>query len=781
MSKKRQGENNMTEQELREIKAAETKNAQFDPPKPPGFSWGKVISILSASLITGSLGAVLSISFGALIFSKDLSGYLSTGIGVTLFGSCVMGILCAFASSFPNSVTIVQDVPAAIVAVSASAVFARASQISGPDSAFATTVLLISISSACVGIFFIMLGRLKQGNLVRYIPFPVIGGFLAGTGWLLFSGGINLMSDIPMTLSSLGTLFESAIFIRWGPGFIFAAALVAMQRRFTHFMVMPAMLILAAAFFYLLLPITGTSFEKAGQMGLLLGPFKEGGLWKPITFSLLKQADYGIILSQFWSIVTIAIVSAVALLLYASGLELVARRDTDLNRELQVGGLANIFAALVGSPPGYTSVSLSTLGYKFCPDSRIVGMGSACLCGSVLVFGTSLLACFPKPIIGGMVVFLGISLLYEWLYESFFSLPWHDYLLILVILVVIGKYSFLQGVIVGLIISVVLFVINYSRINMVRNSLSGADYQSNVDRNPVERALLVRKGSQIMILKLQGYIFFGTANKLVNQISDRLGNKALTRLEFVLLDFSMVTGVDSSALNRLTRMKQIAEVSNFFLIFTHISAGLTHQFQKYGLTQTEQKIKIFPDLDHGVEWCENRILDDETALARQEDKTLLERQTETFHQAVLESMCRMEMLSDRFDSVVCDMLDYFVKRELSDNHILINQGEDSTGLYFIESGEVTARFEPEPGKAVRLRTMRSGTVVGELGMYQKKPASATIISKGECTLWHLTEENLERLEKEKPEIATAFHKYMAHLLCSRLSDTNRILQKHLYE
>jgi SulP family sulfate permease len=744
--------------------------------KTPSSS-AKLLSAMSAGLISGTLIIVIAMSFAALIFSKNLSGYVSNGIGFTLYGAFVMGIVVSFTSSFSGSMACPQDAPAAILAVAAAAVFAQASITADPARAFMTTVAMISTCSVLVGLFFILMGLFKLGNLVRYFPFAVIGGFLAGTGWLLFSGGIDLMAGISLNFKTIDTLLDSSVLIKWIPGLAFAVLLFAVMQRFNNVILLPSMLILAAGVFYALLPITGTSIEKVGKMGLLLGPFPSGGLWKPLSISALANIDFGLVFGQIWNICAVAIVSLVALLLNASGLELIVHRDIDLNRELQSAGVANLIAGLGGSPAGYHTLSISALGYRLGAEGRSAGIVSTALCGVALFFGATLLSFFPKPILGGLIVFLGISLLYEWLYESFFKLPLHDYLLIIIILVVIGKYGFLKGVMAGLVIAVGLFVINFSRINTIRNTFSGTDYQSNVDRNPVERQLLKRKGDQIFILKLQSYIFFGTANNIIDHISQRLSRTDMPEMRYVLLDFLLVTGFDSSSLNRLARMIQLAQRSNFTIVFAHVPPELKQPFENYGINEKiEERVCFVEDLDHGIEWCENQIIDREMNLAQEKDKTVLDMQTETFFQSVYEDLFESLELKEMFDTFLSDMADYLVLQNLPDGEVLINQGDTAQGFFFIELGEVTADVKSKDGKTIRLRTMKEGTIVGDMGMYLQCPAVATVVAKGPCTIYHLTGDNLAKLEKEKPDIASAFHRYMARLLCERLSNTNRTLE-----
>ena len=165
----------------------------------------------------------------------------------------------------------------------------------------------------------------------------------------------------------------------------------------------------------------------------------------------------------------------------------------------------------------------------------MVGLISASLCGAALFLGGSLLAFFPKPIAGGLLLYLGLSFLVEWLYDGWFKLPKTDYFLVCLILFIVGVFGFMEGVGVGVLVAIVLSVVNYSRINVVKHTLSGTHCQSNVDRTLSHKKLLDVKGEQIYVLKLQGYIFFGTANNLLDQIRRRTDEEHLAALDDILL------------------------------------------------------------------------------------------------------------------------------------------------------------------------------------------------------------------------------------------------------
>jgi SulP family sulfate permease len=733
-----------------------------------------LLPAVTSGLIAGVLVVILQISFAALIFSDELSVHLSRGIGITLFGAVCIGVVAALTSSFPSVVACLQGSPAVILALMAGAIVRGMPAAATAEDTFVTVVTAIGLTSLLTGLFFFGLGWFKLGRLIRFVPYPVSGGFLAGTGLLLVMRAVGVMTGSPFNLLQLPHLVHGEMLVKWLPGVLFGVAMLIVERRYRHYLVMPTMLAAAVFVFYAFLLLTGTTVSEAGAQGLLLGPFPGESLWQPPNVATLHQANWSLIFAQIGQLGTILIISVISLLLNASGLELIARRDIDLNRELRSTGLANALSGLGGGPVGYLALSLSALGHKMSSHSRFTGIVAATLCAVTLFSGAALLSFLPRLIVGGLLLFLGLSFLIEWIYDAWFRMPRTDYLIVILILLVIAVRGFLDGVGLGLVIAVVLFVIKYSSVDVVKQALSGATSSSNVDRPVEHRRRLREKGEELFILRLQGYIFFGTAHNLYRRVRERANNHTLPKLHFVLLDFARVSGLDSSAEICFVKMMQLGRSRGVKLVFTRITAELQRQLERAVFTKEHSSVfHIFPDQDHGIEWCENAILKTENLLSEEEKRPLFTYLEKCFPKGVEPAQ----------------IMTYLEKREVEEGYYLMRQGEASDGLYFIESGQLIAEIstggEPsgrdvspdsDAGKTIRLRAMRPGTVVGEVSLYLGIPRTASVVTSKPSRLYFLSSDALRRMEVSEPELASAFHQFIARLLAERLSDNSRTIQ-----
>ena len=158
-------------------------------------------------------------------------------------------------------------------------------------------------------------------------------------------------------------------------------------------------------------------------------------------------------------------------------------------------------------------------------------------------------------------------------------------MVVVLIVVVISTVGFLEGVGVGIVATVILFIVNYSRIDVVKNALTGVTYRSKVERPHQHYQALSQAGERIYVLNLQGFIFFGTANALLDRIAARVNDTERPDLRFIVLDFRRVTGLDSSAVLSFTRVKQLAQTNNIVLIFTDLTPEVKRQLVKGGLDE----------------------------------------------------------------------------------------------------------------------------------------------------------------------------------------------------
>lgn len=722
----------------------------------------RLIPNVVAGLVVSIIVVIVSVSLATLIFSGELEAHLAEGIALMMFSGVMITGIVALTSSYPGMIAYPQERVAPILAIIAAFIVSELSGKVTTQELFYNVVAAVTLASLASGGFLLALGVFKLGGLIRFIPYPVIGGFLAGTGWLLVRGSLGVMLGFHVHIDHVPHFIESEILPKWIFGVLFGLVMVMITRRFKHALVLPGLMVGGIALFYAVLLILGISADEARADGWLLGPFPPSGAWKPVAFTALSHAHWPVILSQTGNLATILLIAVISVLLNSGALELVVKKDIDLNRELKVSGAANLLIGMGGGTVGFHSLSISRLVHRMGGDTRLVGVIASFSCLLMLILGSDIMTILPRLVLGGLLFYLGMHFLVEWVWDSWFRLTRADYFVVVLILGFVAAFGYMHGVVIGIVACVVLFLINYSQVDVVKHALSGSDVQSNVDRPTRHYRMLKKSGGHIYLFKLQGFIFFGTANGLLNQVRERAENNGGNALRFMLLDFLHVTGIDSSSVLSFVKMRQLAEKQGFTLVFTDISPTIKKQLAKEGFDDLAPDIfRTFRDLDHGLEWCENELLADEKISASQYDKVTLRDQLN-------------EDFADKID--VDKLLQYFVREEVEKGATIIREGDPSKDLLLIEKGQVTALLGIDEDKTVRLRTMYAGAIVGELGFILEEPRSATVVADKPTIIYRLSSETMKEMRQKDPEIAIAFNNFLTRLVAERLVNTSKTIQ-----
>ncbi|NEO84014.1 MAG: cyclic nucleotide-binding domain-containing protein [Spirulina sp. SIO3F2] len=703
--------------------------------------------------MAGLVTLTYSISYAALIFSGDLAPYLSLGVSMALIGAVILGVSVACMSSLPFVIAGPDGNAAALLALIATTI-AQELHAQGRTSQIPVTVgCAIALSTILTGILLFILGRLRFGRFIRFIPYPVLGGFLAIVGVLLTQGSFTVMTGRALIFSNLSMLLTRSQVVLWFPGLVLAVGLKFLLPRYQQFWVLPAILLGTTLLIHGGLAGLGIPLDQAIAQGWLFEPFPSTNplqVWQTLSW---QDIAWPKLTGQMGSLLTLFAVVAITILLCATSIEMATEQDMDLDQELRAAGLANAVTGLCGGMVGHLSVSRSLLNRAAGATHPLAGIVAASFCGGMAIFGNRLLSYLPRAVLGGLLLYLGITLLIEWLYEAWFKLSKLDYALIVAIVMVGAKFGFLAGVGVGLMIACFMFALNYSRLRVIRNTLSGLTYQSKFKRSVHEQQRLRERGAEIWIGLVQGYLFFGTAYTLLNQIRQRLNDQTQSPIRFLVLDFRLVSGLDSSAINSFVKLKQIAIAQDVLLIFTTLNPSISNQLASHGsvIREQDEAVQVFADLDRAVEWCEAKIL-------------------ESFHLRRKRFLPLAIHLEDFFTDTrhIRPFMKYLERCRLEAGDMLFAQGEPADALYFLESGQVSLFLTLDDGQSKRLQTSSAGTVLGDVGLYRRAAHRASGVADQPSRLYKLAGTALMQMQTEAPHLAAAFHESIARLLADQV-------------
>jgi SulP family sulfate permease len=512
-------------------------------------------------------------------------------------------------------------------------------------------------------------------------------------------------------------------------------------------LVIPIVLGAGVAAFAIGTALAGAGPEEVKAGGWLLGPFESARLWEPWTLCALSGADWSAVLGQWAGIATAVFVACLALLFDVTGTEVALRADRDTNRELRDAGFVSVVSGASGGIPGSHALRLTSPAARMRVNARAAGLVACLVPLAAAVAGGSVVELIPRMIVGGVLVFLGLGLIVEWVWDRRRSLARVEHVVVIVILAAVVARGFLPGVVLGLVLAVVLFAINYGRIELVRSVAFGETYRSNVDRPAPERAALRSLGDRVEILRVHGFVFFGTASGLLGTIRRRVGAGGL---RYLVVDLRGVTGVDASAVASFAKVVELAETDRFELVLAGAPQGVRRRLERGGVAPAAGVVAFEPDLDRALQRCEDGLLagtePDPSAAAGAEGA---------------------------LQGVPPGLSTFLERVSLAAGDVLIRQEEPPGDVFVLESGRLRVEMRSPEGDRMRLRALRPGAVVGEVAMYTGEARTADVVAETPSVVLRLGRASIERIRTDDPQLAAALHRWLATTLATRLTDAQR--------
>ena len=196
--------------------------------------------MITAGAVIGVVEVVLAVSFAALVYGGYLAQFLPQGIGLYLVAASLTLAILAWRAGARGVVGSVQDAAAAVLALVATS--AALDAFGSINRAFLTVVAATFVVTVMTGITFLLLGTFRLGNLARFIPYPVVGGFLAGTGWLLLKGGLRVAAGMTLEVGTIHEFVDPFELVRWVPALAFGVVLLVATRLVRRPLVIPVVL-----------------------------------------------------------------------------------------------------------------------------------------------------------------------------------------------------------------------------------------------------------------------------------------------------------------------------------------------------------------------------------------------------------------------------------------------------------------------------------------------------------------------------------------------------------
>jgi sulfate permease, SulP family len=399
-------------------------------------------------------------------------------------------------------------------------------------------------------------------------------------------------------------------------------------------------------------------------------------------------------------------------------------------------------------------MSRTILNFNSGGTGRLSGLTAATISLLMLRAAPAVLGYMPKFVLGGLLIYLGADMLHKWIVLSRRRLSVTEYLSLLAIIVIIIQWGFIAGVLIGTVIGCATFALSAARIDSIKYSFDGSEYRSSLDRSRDDQAVLAAHGGKIQGLNLQSYLFFGSANRLYQHVKALLARHPECR--FLVFDFKLVTGIDSSAAYSFAQIKRAAHDRNIKLVLVHLPPAAAKGLRSSGFISDD--ISIVPELDHALEGCENELIAQHQGLA-QEEASLRDWFTQ-----ILGTERDATALMHRCDRI-----------EVDAGETIVRAGDAADSMHFILDGRVGIMIPAAQDRTTRVRSLGRYTTIGEMGLVSQAPRSATIQAEVASILYVLSADQFDAIKTDDPSLSQKLLTYFVSVMAERLTFANRTI------
>ncbi|HLG23939.1 MAG TPA: SulP family inorganic anion transporter [Candidatus Nanoarchaeia archaeon] len=487
------------------------------------------------------------------------------------FITAIVALPLAIAFALASGVEPITGIYTAIVAgILASSIGGSRFSITGPTAAM--TIIILStvnkygiegllLAGFLAGLIQVSLGLIKIGRLIKYIPLPVVSGFTAGIGIIIFIGqipnffglSIPAKEHVWQTIAEIFRQIGSASFI----AVLIAAATLAILVFFPRILAKSRHLkIFPASFFALVLStsavfLLGLMIPKVGLIPSALPKFNL------ISFNL--ELVRNVLPTAF----TVALLGAIESLLCAVVCDGMTNTKHDSNRELVAQGATNMALPFLGGMPATAAIARSAVNVKEGAKTRISGVIHGLFLLIIMLFLAPVAMFIPKAFLAGVLMFVSFRLINFHEVKTIVGISKSETTVFAITLILTVVTDLVFAVQVGMAMAVFLIIYKFSNLTEI-NHLS--DYDPNTEINRIINEDPTLKNN-VAIYTMNGPFFFGAMNIFERKLNEHIHSGK----KFIILRMKHVPFMDSTAIVRINSflMERQKKNSKVFLSTLH--------------------------------------------------------------------------------------------------------------------------------------------------------------------------------------------------------------------
>jgi CRP-like cAMP-binding protein/anti-anti-sigma regulatory factor len=333
-----------------------------------------------------------------------------------------------------------------------------------------------------------------------------------------------------------------------------------------------------------------------------------------------------------------------------------------------------------------------------------------------------------------------------------------DLLVVVLVAVLSITVNIVLAVFLGTAIAVMLFVVRMSR-SIIRRSYRCHVISSRRSRDARETSALEQNGQCILVVELQGALFFGTGERLIDEIASATRQETRS----LILDLRRISEIDSTGARILLDLQTdlVRKGCHLGLVLANRSESMS-RLKDFGVLEKIPANQIFEDVDRAIEWAEDNLLRDVL------DEPLPAEEMPIEQSGILHNFDPDEIaaLKARLTRVAHPK-----------GGVIFRQGDSGTDLFIVTRGTASAYIHQATGRDVRLVTFAPGTVFGELAILDAGPRSASIIADDDFVAYALSQAQFAVLSRETPAIAIKLLANLGRELSGRLRRADRMINE----
>lgn len=709
---------------------------------------------LPAGIIVSAGNIALAVGFAAVIFHGELSVGVSIGLWSFLMSMVVSGVVVGLTTSMPP-IGAGPDTPVvAVMTLLSAGVAAQITTFGGSTGQIIThTMLAFTLMTLMSGATMYFIGALQLGQWFRFVPYPVVAGFLAATGWLMILSSYKVITGEPLTTASFAQVLQPGTAPKVAIAILFAVAVLVLGERIRGSYLLPVAFFGTAAVIDLIL----WRFA-ATNTGWFIPDVENLSPWFPVAAALSHDIHWDVLLKASPEMLTCVIVGIISVVVKVSGVETSRKVAADLNQEFRANGAASLLAAPLGAVAGSLLVSSSKAYIETGARTKFSAIAAGITTGLVVLAGINLPGRVPTPVLAGLLILLGYNMLTSALRDAFKQKLWAEFALASAVALVCVRFGYIVGVLLGFVCACLVFAFNYGRIGVIRRHLTRRSFASDVERAPAVEHILRAEGDAIQLYWLSGYMFFGSSEGLFERVRATIESQTIKPVRFVLLDVAGVSGMDSSAVAGLVKLMHLCDKRSITLVYSGLSNQIHLALISGSLVGEGKPHRAFPSRNEALDWSEEQLLNQLRPDALQET-----------------SMDFQQWVADELGAAVaCEVISaYFSRRELAGGEILYRRGDPSDTIDFVASGTLAVSADDGRDPPRRIHRSTRQTVVGEMGFFRRTSRAAMISAEGPAVIYSLTRESLERMQLQDPQVYAAFLGFVIRTLSDRLELANQ--------